>query len=243
MYMAFISHARAGLAAALISCGLLSLALRRYKLIIEGLVVILILVASVALFQPGRLSAWTSSVVYKNGGQEQGILASREDPWNTALDNIRNHLWFGTGIGTTASGEDAEQQHAKFLSTMTTTAENGSSYLAIMAGVGLLGVPPFLFLLLLLVNKVFRTVTWMLKTRSPFHPAIPLAMVVIAGIVHASFEDWMFAPGNYLCVFFWSLAFVFADVAPSRSVAGVVPAWPSPAIALPARQAASSSAS
>jgi hypothetical protein len=28
------------------------------------------------------------------------------------------------------------------------------------------------------------------------------------------FEDWLFAPGYYLCVFFWSLAFVLVDVAP-----------------------------
>ena len=64
----------------------------------------------------------------------------------------------------------------------------------------------------------------MLKTENPFHPAIPLAMVMVAGIVHAGFEDWMFAPGNYLCVFYWSLAFIFADVAPVR-VSALAPTW------------------
>jgi hypothetical protein len=39
-------------------------------------------------------------------------------------------------------------------------------------------------------------------------------MVVVAGLIHAVFEDWLFAPGYYLCVFFWSLAFVFVDLAP-----------------------------
>lgn len=240
MGMALMSHARAGLAAALISCGLLSLALRRYKLIIEGLVVILILVAAVALFRPQKLSAWASSVIYKAGDQELGVLGSRKDPWHTAIDNIRSHFWFGTGIGTTASGQDASEQHAKFLSTMAVTAENGSSYLSIIAGVGMLGVPPFFLLLVFLANKVFRTVSWMLRTRSPSHLAIPLALVMIAGMVHASFEDWMFAPGNYLCVFFWSLAFVFADVAPSRSVSGLVSVWSSSAMAIPTHRHASS---
>jgi hypothetical protein len=37
-------------------------------------------------------------------------------------------------------------------------------------------------------------------------------MVMVAGLVHAGLEDWLFAPGYYLCVFFWSVAFVFVDV-------------------------------
>ena len=36
-------------------------------------------------------------------------------------------------------------------------------------------------------------------------------MVMVAGLLHAGFEDWLFAPGYYLCVFFWSMAFVFVD--------------------------------
>jgi hypothetical protein len=34
-------------------------------------------------------------------------------------------------------------------------------------------------------------------------------------MLHATFEDWMFAPGYYLCVFFWCMAFVLVDLAPS----------------------------
>jgi hypothetical protein len=33
--------------------------------------------------------------------------------------------------------------------------------------------------------------------------------------VHAAFEDWLFAPGYYLCVFFWALAFIMVDVLPA----------------------------
>jgi hypothetical protein len=39
-------------------------------------------------------------------------------------------------------------------------------------------------------------------------------MVIFAGLIHAAFEDWLFAPGYYLCVFFWSVAFVLIDFAP-----------------------------
>jgi len=215
MYLVFHSHARAGLAAALVSSGLLCIALRRYKLAIEGFVVLMILLAAFALFRPQQLSSMASSVVYKGVDREQGVLASRESPWRTAVNNIRDHFWFGMGLGTTASGLDTSEEQGKFASTGSVTAENGSSYLAITAGVGVLGVPPFLLLLLALLKKVAGTINWMLRSRNPLHPAIPLAMVAVAGIVHAGFEDWMFAPGNYLCVFFWSLAFIFADVAPS----------------------------
>jgi hypothetical protein len=51
----------------------------------------------------------------------------------------------------------------------------------------------------------------MSRTLNPAHAAVPLAMVVLAGIIHAVFEDWLFAPGYYLCVFFWAMAFIFVD--------------------------------
>jgi hypothetical protein len=43
-------------------------------------------------------------------------------------------------------------------------------------------------------------------------------MVLLAGLIHASLEDWLFAPGYYLCVFFWSMAFVLADYTPSLTI-------------------------
>jgi hypothetical protein len=97
------------------------------------------------------------------------------------------------------------------------TSEFGSSYLAITTWVGMLGVLPFFALLVVLLGKVFRTVSWTLGTGDASHPAIPLAMIVVAGMLHAIFEDWMFAPGYYLCVFFWCMAFVLVDLAPVRA--------------------------
>jgi O-antigen ligase len=213
-YLAYASHARAGLAAVLLSSGLLCLALRKYKLAIEGSIVIVILLALAAIFQPEAITSLFTSMIYKNSDQQVGLLASRETPWHAAADSIREHPWFGVGLGTTATGGDAEEEQAKFSSTANLTAENGSSYLSIVSGVGVLGVMPFVLLLILLVKNIVATVKWMLKNRIASHPAIPLAMVVFAGLAHAGFEDWMFAPGNYLCVFYWSLAFILADVVP-----------------------------
>jgi O-antigen ligase len=217
-YLTYASHARAALAALLLASGLLCLALRKYKLAIEGSIVVIMLLALAAIFEPDTVASLFASMLYKNGDQQVGLLASRENPWHAAVDNIREHPWFGMGLGTTATGGDADDERTKFSSNVNLTTENGSSYLAIASGVGMLGVIPFALLLILLLKDVAVTLKWMLKTRNPAHPAIPLAMVMVAGFVHAGFEDWMFAPGYYLCVFFWSLAFVFVDVVPSARV-------------------------
>jgi O-antigen ligase len=220
VYMAFHSHSRAGMAAAFLSCGLLCLALHRYKLLGIGIVIILIVVASSAIFDPdgytSTVSSLTSSVVYKDKDPALGMLASRQSPWQTALDTIHNHFWFGTGFGTSDNGFDASQRLGMFSTVEGATSENGSSYLAILTWVGMLGALPFLLLLIVLLGKILSTVALMWKTGNPAHPAIPLAMVVFAGMLHAGFEDWMFAPGYYICVFFWSLAFVLVDFAPSQ---------------------------
>jgi hypothetical protein len=46
-------------------------------------------------------------------------------------------------------------------------------------------------------------------------------MVVVSGLCHATFEDWLFAVGSYICVYFWVFAFLLADLVPT---AVVVPA-------------------
>lgn len=218
LYLAFHSHARAGMAAAFVSSFFLCFALRRYKLIIQGLVVMLILIAAGAIFRPQALDSLMNATLYKQSGEEAGLFASRQNPWNTAIDNIRSHPWFGMGLGTTAKGEDANAEQGTFASNSNVSVEHGSSYLAILSGVGVLGAIPALMLLLLIAGKVFRTWLWMRQSASPFHPAIPLATIMIAALIHATFEDWMFAPGNYMCVFFWSLAFILADLAPKTSL-------------------------
>ena len=226
LYLTYASHARAGMVAALISSGLLFLTLRKYTMLAKGVTVVTILVAASAIVQPeafsNSVSTVISSVIYK-GVTEGSVLASRESPWQAAVDSITKHPWFGTGLGTTNSSEAPNAHLGIFSSSTVATTENGSSYLAILAGVGILGVIPFSLLLLLLLEKIVRTVRWMVRTGSAKHPAVPIAAVLVAGLFHAGFEDWLFAPGYYLCVLFWSLAFIFVDVAPAVPRADV--AW------------------
>jgi hypothetical protein len=218
MYLLLHSQSRAGLLAGFISCGLLCLALRKYKLFGQGIVILLIVVTASAIFNPDgfsrTVSSLTSSVLYKDKDPNQGIFGSRREPWRAAMDSIHKHVWFGSGFGTTDTGQDASAHLSNFTTTADSTSENGSSYLTIISWVGIVGVVPFAFVLLSLLNKVLRTLLWMFHTNSPFHPAVPIAMAIVAGLIHAVFEDWLFAPGYYICVFFWTLAFVFVDVAP-----------------------------
>lgn len=223
MYLTYVSHARAGMIAALMSSGLLCLALRKYKLLARGVIVIVILFAASAILQPDRISNSVSSVIYK-GDSTRNLLGSRQSPWQSAVDRIRDHFWFGTGLGTIENPEGANVHVGMFASSTDVTTENGSSYLSVLAGVGACGAVPFSLLLILLLGRIWRTSVWMLRTGRANHPAVPLAAVMIAGMIHAGFEDWLFAPGYYLCVMFWSLAFIFVDVAPS-SLPQVALAW------------------
>ncbi len=219
VYLVFHSHSRASIVAGLLSCGLLSVGLHRYRSLLLGVTVVLMLVATAAILRPEWLfetaSTVTSEVVYK-GQFEKGMFASRHSPWQDAVDVIQSHFWFGTGFGTTDKTGYASQDLPNFTSTAAVSAEYGSSYLEIVTWVGMLGVLPFILVLLTLTKKVFQTMLWMWQTGNASHPAIPLAAVVMAGIIHAAFEDWMFAPGYYLCVFFWCIAFALVDLAPVR---------------------------
>jgi O-antigen ligase len=163
--------------------------------------------------------------VYKGKDTTLGVLGSRMSPWQAAIDSIHTHFWFGTGFGTADNGQDVSEHVGNFSSNTAATTENGSSFLAITAWVGVGGILPFVLLLFVLLGKVARTLIWMRRTGDACHPAVPLAMVVVAGLLHACFEDWLFAVGYYLCVFFWSLALVLVDVAPSSPLHEMAHSW------------------
>ncbi|HTZ83953.1 MAG TPA: O-antigen ligase family protein [Candidatus Acidoferrales bacterium] len=228
-YLTFSSHARAGMLALLLSCALLCLALRRYVVLASGITVLAILIASAAIFQPdafsNTVSSFTSSVVYKQKDPAEGLLGSRTSPWQDSIDAIREHLWFGTGFGTSDTVEEATENIGRFASSSATATEHGSSYLALLAWVGVAGALPFVLLLAAIVANIVKVVMWMFRTGDPLHPAVPLAIVMCAGLIHATFEDWLFAPGYYLCLFYWAMAFVFVDQTKLLRMPTSIPFW------------------
>ena len=132
IFLTYISHARAAIGAALIACGLLCLCLRRYMVLLQGVVILSIVIAAAAIVQPEAfsraLTSFNSDVVYKGKDVSEGLLGSRKSPWQDTMDTIRDHYWFGTGFGTSDTGQDPTENLGKFASTSLTSKEHGSSF-------------------------------------------------------------------------------------------------------------------
>ena len=226
----FYSQARAGMLAAVITCCVTCVALRRYRLLIQGTVAfVCIAVVSVALIpsqesedMPLRRDGSSLAAVFLYKGHEsEGLMGSRLTPWDETVSVIRQHPWFGSGFGTRVNSSDDDVALGEYSTVTAATREHGNSYLAILEGVGLLGVLPFITLVVMLALKVGGVFAWLRRTANVGHYVIPVAMVLTAGFVHAAFEDWLFAVGYYLSVFFWVLAFSFLDILPAAAPAAV----------------------
>jgi len=229
------SFARAAIVGALLSCILLCIVLRQYRLLVKGLAIALAAAALIAAVAPPQASEDDSLAdvfIYK-GKRQAGLLGSRQTPWQQTVAVIQEHPWFGSGFGTSKTAVDEVVESRGFASNSKFTREHGSSYLAILEWQGLLGVAPFLALVLAVVLNAGEVLLWVRRTGNVFSPALPISLVVIAGLVHAAFEDWLFAVGYYLCVFFWSLAFALNDFVshrvPAQTLARISPGsqqWP-----------------
>ena len=219
LYLVYFSVARAAMLAAGLSILVLLFALHRRKLILQGLLGVLCVVAVTAIAVPARFDQWQDSlvagVIYK-GHRDQGLLGSRTSPWQETVQVIQKNPYFGSGFGTSISGDKPFGEVATFAST-SINREHGSSYLAITEWVGLLGLLPFVLLIFLLLRSIVRVFFYLRRTGNVYHYSAPLMMVVVAGLSHAFFEDWLFAVGYYLTVFFWVVAFLLNDVLPESS--------------------------
>ncbi len=226
----FYSQARAGMLGAVIACCVTCVALRRYRLLIQGTVAfVCIAVVSVALTpseqsedMPLRRegSSLAAAFLYK-GHESEGLMGSRLTPWDETVSVIRQHPWFGSGFGTRVNSSDDDIAMGEYSTVTAATREHGNSYLAILEGVGLLGVLPFFTLVIMLALRLGGIFAWLRRTANIRHYVVPVAMVLTAGLIHAGFEDWLFAVGYYLSVFFWVLAFSFLDMLPSTVPAAV----------------------
>ncbi len=220
-YLVFFSMARAGIASIVLVILMFCLFLKLYKLLLKIAMMALFSIAIVGMLAPAMLDSkreeLTDAVLYK-GHKSEGLLGSRMSPWEKSITTIKEHPLFGTGYGTSPTGEDPGSNFGTINSSAETSREHGSSFLTIAEWVGLLGVLPFVGLLSVTASNVWKVCVWMKRSGHPRHYSVPLAMVVLSGLVHASFEDWLFAAGSYLCVYFWVFAFLLADFAPGAVV-------------------------
>ena len=210
----YYSSARAGFFGASVSTVVVLFSLRRYKLtFIAGMLVVLVTIAS-----PDRWQALITDAVYNalyKGFEEAGVLASRTPNWRQSLERIDENLWFGTGFGV---AEGISEQWEGGFATQGLVLEVGNSYLVLVEGVGLIGSLPFGILLLVLLSRIWQVFARVRQGQSHLDYSVPLAAVLIAGLCHAFFEDWLFAVGYYLSILFWVFAFLLIDREDARGL-------------------------
>ncbi len=229
----YLSVCRAAIAADTVVAVVLTLALRRPGLLVKAAFAAALLLELMAVANPSRVSDLADSMagrfIYKvNGQTHSGVFGSRRGPWDETISAVKKHPWFGTGFGTSDMGNGrVDVQSSSIYTVEGFNREHGSSYLAITEYMGMLGILPFLFLLGMVVRATLRVYSWMRRTGSAAHYAVPFALITTAGLVHAGFEDWLFAPGSYLCLFFWVSAFLLIDLV---SFGAAAPPTPSAAL-------------
>jgi len=215
----YVTVCRAAIVADVIVVIVATIALRRPRLLVRAVFAGALFLEAMAVANPSHMSELIDSLsgrfIFKidEHGAKGGIFGSRETPWDDTIAAVKQHPYFGTGFGTSDIGSEMPGlEHSSIYTTEGSNREHGSSYLAMAEYMGLLGILPFLFLLVLLIRAAIRTYTWVRKTGSPNYCAVPFALVILAGLIHSGFEDWLFAAGSYLCLFFWVLAFMLVDL-------------------------------
>jgi len=209
------SLSRASILAAFVAAVLICLVLRERIFLLRAAFVGVIGLAFVGVILPSSFEAFVSSVtadVLYKGKAGKGVYASRQKPWAEAMDSMERHPWFGSGFGTSENALDAAGDS---VASNGVHREHGNSYLALAVYVGVAGLLPFAVLLILLFRKLGETWLWVWRSGNFRHYSVPLATVVTAGLIHAVFEDWLIAPGFYLCVIFWPFAFALIHISPT----------------------------
>jgi O-antigen ligase len=215
----YVSVCRAAILADVVITIGITIALRRPRLLLRAVFVGALFLEIMAVANPSHMSAFmeslTGRLVFKGERDpaHPGLFGSRETPWENTISSVKQHPYFGTGFGTSDLGSEGSYTRGSSVSDQGTNREHGDSYLALIEYMGLLGILPFLVLFFLLIRASARVCGWMRRTGSPHHYAVPFALIVVAGLVHALFEDWLLAAGSYLCVFFWVAAFLLIDSA------------------------------
>jgi O-antigen ligase len=220
------SFARAGIGAAAISSVLVCVSLRRYQFLIKSMAAALVIAVCAVAVLPHSVrspeidpSESVQSVFLYKGHTSTGIFGSRKSVWQQTWTSIEQNPWFGTGFGTSLiSGDLTRLHYAQNHSDSWVQREHGNSYLAIAEWTGLLGVVPFYFLIALTAVNAGKAFIGLRRTGNVFSATLPAAAIIAAGLFHAIFEDWMFAVGYYLCVFFWAIAFIMVDLKPQPAV-------------------------
>jgi O-antigen ligase len=228
-FLLYSSSSRASIAAAIVSGTVLCLVTARPRALYRGAFFIVLFLTLIGAVDPSgfeEFSNQTSAMLYKRREGSNTVLASREGPWHDTMASIKKHPWFGSGFGTSDIGDPESISISHTYSLEGSNREHGNSYLAMAEYMGLLGIVPFVVLLILTVRNVWKVCAWVRRTGDLRPYAVPFSVVIIGALVHAAFEDWLFAVGYYLCVFFWICAFMVTDFVSTATVPKPASVWP-----------------
>jgi O-antigen ligase len=202
-----VSLSRASITAACVISVFLLLGTRRYRILLLGMTLLVVILLSMFLVTPDRFQDASETLVYKKGDRGN-VMASRNKPWERSLHTFRDHPWLGLGFG---AADNSSEWRFGYVTIGQQTRERGSSYLTMLETTGILGTLPSALLLLALIREIFRVFFWLRRTGKVNQPAVVAAAIILGGMVSASFEDWMFAVGYYMSVIFWVLALSLRD--------------------------------
>jgi O-antigen ligase len=202
-----LSLSRASLTAASLASIFLLLGARRYRTLLVGASLFVVVLLGTFLVAPQRFQDASETLIYKTGDRGN-VMDSRNKPWERSLRTFREHPWLGLGFG---AADNSTDQRFTYATTGQLTRERGSSYLTMLETTGLLGTFPCALLILALILEICRVFLWLRRTGKVNQPAVVAAAIILAGLVNASFEDWMFAVGYYMSVIFWVLALSLRD--------------------------------
>lgn len=201
-YLLYLSQSRASMLAAFIASCFILLATKRKVALVVILTILTASLIGLSAYYPQLVKEQITSLLVKHAAYS-GVMESRTDVWGEGLANIRERPWFGSGFGVSAGLSEGWQTS---FSTDDANREKGNSYLAIIEGLGLIGSLAPLCVVGLLLK---RTIGVCFLLASP--AAIALAAVVLAGLVNAFFEAWLFAAGSYIAMIFWICAFLLIE--------------------------------
>jgi O-antigen ligase len=207
-YLLYLSESRASYLAAFFAGCFILLALKRRLMLTTILIVVTAVLVAVAAYYPYIIENQIQNLVIKHT-DTNGVMDTRVDLWAVGIANIKERPLFGGGFGVSVGR--SENWQVSF-SAEDVNREKGNSYLAIAEEIGLVGSILPLCLILVLLKRMWQVCF------SPHIALITIAFggVVIAGLINAFFEAWMFAAGSALGMFFWICAFLFHGLAGRR---------------------------
>lgn len=202
-----LSLSRASITAACLSSMFLLVGARRYRTLLMGATLLVVILLNMFLVTPDRFQDASDAFLYKKG--EHGkLLDSRGKPWERSLRTFREHPWLGVGFG---AADNSAEWRFSYVTQGQQTRERGSSYLTILETTGAVGALPCALLILALIREIWRVFSWLRRTGKVNQPAVVAAAILLCGLVNAFFEDWMLAVGYYMSIIFWVIAFSLRD--------------------------------